>query len=150
MYMLFSQYGPKRRTIDMSNIQNSFTTNQEKFLSEIINGILPKSNSVDILVEYFYYSGSEQIYSNLKDKKIRVLVGLEVDTLISNKAKEIDSFIKTNQSREQSKDSYYSSLISIWNKTDSFDSEEKLDASEMQEAVRIIEQLRALVDNLSN
>jgi len=112
----------------MSNIQNSFITNQEKFLSEIINGILPKSNSVDILVGYFYYSGFEQIYSNLKDKMIRVLVGLEVDTLISNKAREIDSFIKTNQSRGQSKDSYYSSLVSMWNETDSFDSEEKLDA----------------------
>jgi superfamily II DNA or RNA helicase len=112
----------------MSNSQNSFITNQDKFLSEIINGILPKSNSVDILVGYFYYSGFEQICSNLKDKKIRVLVGLEVDTLISNKAREIDSFIKTNQSRGQSKDRYYSSLVSMWNETDSFDSDEKRDA----------------------
>ena len=30
--------------------QNSFITNQDKLLSDIINGILPKSKAVDILV----------------------------------------------------------------------------------------------------
>lgn len=105
--------------------QNSFITNQDKFLSEIINGILPKSSSVDILVGYFYYSGFENICSNLKDKKIRILVGLEVDTLISNKVREIDNFVRVNQSRSQIKDDYYNSLVSMFNETDSFDSDEK-------------------------
>ena len=112
----------------MSNSQNSFITNQDKFLSEIINGILPKSSSVDILVGYFYYSGFEHICTKLNDKKIRILVGLEVDTFISNKVREIDSFVKVNQSRGQSKESYYSSLVSMFNETDSFDSDEKLNA----------------------
>ena len=33
-------------------MSNSFITNKEKFLSDIINGILPKTNAVDILVGY--------------------------------------------------------------------------------------------------
>lgn len=34
-------------------MSSSFITNREKFLSDIINGILPKTNAVDILVGYF-------------------------------------------------------------------------------------------------
>jgi superfamily II DNA or RNA helicase len=112
----------------MAESQNSFITNQDKFLSEIINGILPKSYSVDILVGYFYYSGFEQICKNLDDKHIRILVGLEVDTLILGKVREVDNLIKSNQSRGQVKDSYYQSLVTLFNDTDSFDSEEKLAA----------------------
>ena len=36
-------------------MSSNFITNKEKFLSDIINGILPKTNAVDILVGYFYY-----------------------------------------------------------------------------------------------
>lgn len=108
--------------------QNSFITNQDKFLSEIIDGILPKSDSVDILVGYFYYSGFESIYTNLKDKKIRILVGLDIDTFISNKVREVDNFVRTAKSRGQSKDEYYRALVALFNETDSFDSEEKLQA----------------------
>ena len=57
-------------------MSNSFITNKDKFLSDIINGILPKTNAVDILVGYFYYSGYSQLSEKLKDKQIRILVGL--------------------------------------------------------------------------
>ena len=112
----------------MISPQNSFITNQDKFLSDIIEGILPKTSSVDILVGYFYYSGFEQIYKNLTDKKIRILVGLEVDTLISNKVREVDTFKRGNLSRGQIKDNYYQSLVKLFNDTDTFDSEQKLTA----------------------
>lgn len=48
----------------MSVEQNSFITNRDRFLSEVINGILPKCSSVDILVGYFYYSGFDLIENN--------------------------------------------------------------------------------------
>lgn len=69
----------------MSVEQNSFITNQDRFLSEVINGILPKCNSVDILVGHFYYSGFDLICKNIKDKNIRILVGLEVDVQVANR-----------------------------------------------------------------
>ena len=34
-------------------MSSSFITNKDKFLSDIINGILPKTDAVDILVGYF-------------------------------------------------------------------------------------------------
>lgn len=112
----------------MNISQNSFITNQEKFLSEIINGILPKCNSVDILVGYFYYSGFDLICDNLKDKSVRILVGLEVDVQVSNRIKEVDKFIKTNQSRGSLKDDYYNSFVKLFNDTDFFDSASKIDS----------------------
>ena len=36
---------------------HSFITNRDRLLSDIITGILPKSDAVDILVGYFYFSG---------------------------------------------------------------------------------------------
>lgn len=70
----------------MSVEQNSFITNRDRFLSEIINEILPKCNSVDILVGYFYYSGFGLICKkNIKYKNIRILVGLEVDVQVANR-----------------------------------------------------------------
>lgn len=40
---------------------HSFITNRDRLLSDIITGILPKSNAVDILVGYFYFSGYAQL-----------------------------------------------------------------------------------------
>ena len=66
-------------------MSSSFITNKDKFLADIINGILPKTNAVDILVGYFYYSGFDLICKNIKDKNIRILVGLEVDVQVANR-----------------------------------------------------------------
>lgn len=112
----------------MSVEQNSFITNQEKFLSEIINGILPKCSSVDILVGYFYYSGFDLICENIKDKNIRILIGLEVDVQVANRIKEVDKFLKVNQSRGQIKEDYYASFVKLFNDTDYFDSDSKVES----------------------
>lgn len=61
----------------MIPMSNSFITNKDKFLSDMINGILPKTNAVDFLVGYFYYSGYKQLSDQLKDKNVRILVGIE-------------------------------------------------------------------------
>ena len=71
--------------------QNTFITNQEKLLAEIINGILPKTQAVDMLVGYFYYSGYNLLSEGLADKNIRILVGLDVDTQITKHIREINA-----------------------------------------------------------
>ena len=43
---------------------HSFITNKDRLLSDIITGILPKSDAVDILVGYFYFSGYIQTSSS--------------------------------------------------------------------------------------
>lgn len=107
--------------------QNSFITNQNKLLSDIINGILPKSQAVDILVGYFYFSGYKLISENLLNKKVRVLVGLDIDTTITKNLHEIDSFVKVNKSRAQIKEEYYGNFVRLFNETDFFDNNTKLE-----------------------
>ncbi len=110
----------------MDNKQCSFITNQDKFLAEIINGILPKTSQVDFLVGYFYFSGFEQIYEQLKGKNVRILVGMEVDTLIQNRVREVDEFTSQFKSRGEAKQRFFDSFIHLFNDTDEFDSEDKL------------------------
>lgn len=61
-------------------MSDSFTTSKNKFLSDTINDILPKTNAVDILVDYFYHSGYVQLSKKLKNKNIREI---SISNLIS-------------------------------------------------------------------
>src|SRR5574344_1362892 len=106
-------------------MSSSFITNKDKFLSDIINGILPKTNAVDILVGYFYYSGYVQLSDNLKSKNIRILVGLDVDLQITNHIREVENFKQSNQSHSYLKEEYYKQFVKVFNDTDFMDTEEK-------------------------
>lgn len=108
-------------------MSNSFITNKEKFLSDIINGILPKTNAVDILVGYFYYSGYIQLSESLKDKQIRILVGLDVDLQISKHIREVEATRNGLVSRSIIKEEYYKQFVSIFNDSDFLDTAEKLE-----------------------
>jgi len=68
----------------MSNfITNGKTDNLKNRLVELIS----KSEELKFLVGFFYFSGITELYSSLKEKKgnvkLRILVGLEVDYLLS-------------------------------------------------------------------
>lgn len=108
--------------------QQSFITNQEKFLGEIINNILPKSKAIDILVGYFYYSGFQEICENITDKKFRILVGLEVETKISGVVQEINTLNNPVRSRGQIKEGYYHEFTKLFNETNAFDSDKSLNS----------------------
>lgn len=108
--------------------QNSFITNQDKLLSDIINGILPKTASTDILVGYFYFSGYKLLAENLADKKIRILVGLDIDTQITKHIREVDSFTRTVQSRGQIREEFFNQFVRLFNDTDFLDNEKQLES----------------------
>lgn len=112
-------------------MSNSFITNKEKFLSDIINGILPKTNAVDILVGYFYYSGYSQLSEKLQDKQIRILVGLDIDLHISKRISEVENFRKGFVSRNLVKEEYYTQFIKLFNDSDLLDSADKLEQFKM-------------------
>lgn len=112
-------------------MSNSFITNKEKFLSDIINGILPKTNAVDILVGYFYYSGYSQLSEKLQDKQIRILVGLDIDLHISKRISEVENFRKGFVSRNLVKEEYYAQFITLFNDSDLLDSADKLEQFKM-------------------
>lgn len=100
-------------------------TNQDHSLSEVFNNILPAIKDLYFLVGYFYFSGFEKIYEKVGDKKIKILVGMDIEKTIHNKIKEFELIEKINLSRGKIKDNYFKSLIQLFNDTDFFDSEEK-------------------------
>lgn len=110
---------------------HQFITNQEKLLSEVFNNILPSSKALYFLVGYFYFSGFEEIYKNLNDKHLKILIGLDAEKDIFNKIKEFEIIDGINHSRGEIRSKFYRNFIAIFNDTDFFDSEQK------QEAFRI-------------
>jgi len=109
-----------------------FITNKkgEKSLADILNGILPnKAKSLDFLVGYFYFSGMTEIYKNIADKNMRVLVGLEMEKELLNKTAQQD-YIQQNRtsSRQQIRANFNDSLVNIFNQSDYFEGDEKEEA----------------------
>jgi superfamily II DNA or RNA helicase len=105
-----------------------FITNQQRLLTDVVNNILPSAKKLYFLVGYFYFSGFEEIYKNVKDKEIKILVGLELESDLSNKIKEYELISDTNAPRGKVRENYYKSLVNLFNDTDFFDSREKQEA----------------------
>lgn len=112
-------------------MSHQFITNQDKLLSEVFNNILPSSKALYFLVGYFYFSGFEEIYKNVSDKNIKILVGLDVEKDLFNKVREFEIIDGINLSRGDVRRKFNDSLVAIFNDTDFFDSLPK------QEAFRI-------------
>lgn len=112
-------------------MSSSFITNKEKFLFDIINGILPKTDAVDILVGYFYFSGYMQLSEKLKDKQIRILVGLDADLHITNYIREVEAIRSKFVSRNAIKEEYYKQFVRLFNDSDFLDTAEKLEQFKM-------------------
>jgi hypothetical protein len=74
-----------------------FITNKEKKLAEVINNILPSCENLYFLVGYFYFSGFEQIHEQIRDKKLKILVGLEIERDLANRIREYEILESINR-----------------------------------------------------
>lgn len=106
-------------------MSSNFITNKERFLSDIINGILPKTNAVYMLIGYFYYSGYIQLSEKLKDKQIKILVGLDIELQIAKHVREMETFRNRLISRNAAKEEYYRLFVQAFNNSDFLDTTEK-------------------------
>lgn len=113
----------------------SLIDNKAKTLQDALKNTLPSTERIDILTAYFYFSGFSALVNELKDKKIRILIGKSidpkaVDDLISamNAGTDIglDAYQNRSitQSRSQRKADYVDSFVRLYNKTSLFDSTE--------------------------
>ena len=112
------------------NSEYFITNSGEKTLAKIIKGILPaKADCLDFLVGYFYFSGIEEIYKHISDKKMRILVGLEMEKELLNKTSEIDFLWKKQKSsRQEIRNEFNHSLVELFNKTDFFEGKKETEA----------------------
>lgn len=111
----------------------SLIDNKNQTLQDALKNALVTADSVDIAVGFFYFSGFEALAKEFKNKKMRILVGLEVDpkliSEISQKAKDGDVDLSKYQSRESTnsrtvkKLNYIDTFVGFMNDSDVFDSD---------------------------
>ncbi len=106
-------------------------TNEHKLLSEVIENSLPRAKNLYFLVGYFYFSGFEELYTQLRDKELKILIGMSIEKDLSNHIKEYYVIRDANQSRLEIKKEYYSSLVQVFNDTDYFDSAQRIEAFQL-------------------
>jgi HKD family nuclease len=109
---------------------SSITNEGKNTLSTVLKDVLPSCDKVDALVGYFYFSGFRDLHEDLKDKQIRILVGMDIDRKIIDKVstlKDLNFDSHTTEtkitSRSGAKDDYIENFSQIFNDTDYFDNE---------------------------
>ena len=114
------------------------TNEGENTLANAFSKYLKKTERLDALVGYFYFSGFQLVYKNLQDKQIRILVGMDIDENILKKISSInisdlDGHLTHPKSRARSSqhDQYIREFATIFNNTDEFDNEEALKSFEI-------------------
>jgi len=103
-----------------------FITNKEKVLSETISKILPTSEKIDFLVGFFYFSGFWELYKWLEDKKIRILVWMDIELEINKTLKEV--YKLQNNNINIKKEDFINQLKNAFNRTDIFDNEKSIES----------------------
>ena len=119
-------------------MSSSITNTGDNTLSQSLKSILPNCNKVDALVGYFYFSGFRDLHHELKDKQIRILVGMDIDKKIIDKVStlkdlNLDSYTTDTKtsSRSIAKEDYIENFSKIFNDTDFFDNDESQNAFEI-------------------
>jgi superfamily II DNA or RNA helicase/HKD family nuclease len=127
----------------------SLIDNKAKTLQDALKNALPSSERIDILTAYFYFSGFSALADELKDKKIRILVGKSIDP---NAVDDLSSAMKIdpdidlatfqnrnylNLSRSQKKAEYVESFVQLFNKSSL---SENFDSTENQRMHKIFEE----------
>jgi len=108
--------------------------NKNQTLQEALKDALNHSDSIDIAVGFFYFSGFEMLAEQLKDKKMRILVGLELDPTLVSQISQIaridgDVDLSSWQTRTVTRSmtalrsNYINSFIGFMNDSDIFDDE---------------------------
>lgn len=107
----------------------SIIDNKNKTMLESLKNSLKQAESVDILTAFFYFSGFNALAEDLKDKKIRILVGNTIDPNaiqdLCNAVKDspdelLETYAVRGYSRlnnSQKKNSYVESFINLFNKS---------------------------------
>ena len=108
---------------------SSIIDNREKTMLQTLKNALSQSEKVDILTAFFYFSGFDALADELKDKRIRILVGKTINPeLVSELTQNLNQGINEDLSAysvrgfggknySQKKKFYFDSFINLFNKS---------------------------------
>ena len=91
----------------MSTIITSRNFNKE--VLNIINNIIPGCKNIYIRVGYFYFSGFSLIAKSLKDKNIKILVGMEADKTTNDYLRKFSETVDKDEilDKPEERDAYF-------------------------------------------
>ena len=124
----------------------SIIDNKDKTMLSSLKNSLKQADSVDILTAFFYFSGFNALADDLKDKKIRILVGNTIDpsaieelcnAVKYNPDENLDTYAIRGYSKynnSQKKEAYTQSFIDLFNKSAL---SEQFDSSDSQEIFKM-------------
>jgi len=110
-------------------MSKNFITNKDKKLSELISDVMPDIISADFLVWFFYFSWFQEIYKELKDINIRVLVWMEVEQWIKKSIHEYTSDKEIK--RKEVKSKFIEQMKLLFDKTTYFDNAHSQEAIDL-------------------
>jgi len=123
------------------DFQVPFIDNREQTMLDALSNALDSADSIDICVGYFYFSGFQLLAEKLKDKKIRIIVGKELDPEcipeIVKYSRNQDVYLekyglrKPTNSHLQMRQNYLDALVGFVNDSDTFDNPESESTFEM-------------------
>jgi superfamily II DNA or RNA helicase/HKD family nuclease len=118
-----------------------FIDNKNQTMLDALSNALETSDSVDICVGYFYFSGFQLLAEDLRHKKVRILVGKELDPdcipeiVKYSKDQEVSldkyGLRKHTKSHLQMRQNYLDALVGFVNDSDTFDNPETESIFEM-------------------
>lgn len=100
-------------------------TGKDTSLSDRVQASIKASSKLDFLVGYFFFSGFCEVYKELKDKPLRILVGMDAEVDLNNCIVEYTTNYggKDNiDSKLTIRNKYFDNLRKIINKADVLDS----------------------------
>ena len=101
----------------------------ERNLATVLSNLLPsKTKAMDFLVGYFYFTGIQQIYQNIEDKPMRILVGMDIDKDLMRNTSIAHQLYKQTSSREEQRQAFYQQLVALFNETEYFENEAQAEA----------------------
>jgi len=115
--------------------------NKNQTLQEALSNALSTTDRVDIAVGYFFFSGFEALAKDLEDKKVRVVVGLDLDPKLIPQISQLSKDEDFDLTRARSilpirphtaiQQNYVDSLIGFINDSDIFDHKESNQAFDL-------------------
>ena len=114
-----------------------FITNDGHSLTSTVKSLINNSKELAFLVGFFYFSGFEQVYKEIGDLPLRILVGMDADVDVANRLREFSTYFGDNETQESKlsmKNRWFDQVVEVVCKTDS------IDTQETQEAFRVFKE----------
>jgi superfamily II DNA or RNA helicase/HKD family nuclease len=112
----------------------SLIDNQNIYLKDELVDSLKDAESIDIVTGFFYFSGFKLLSDELIDKKVRILIGLEIDhklipQIVQASKQEVDDLSRwqprsPSTSRTELRENYIKTFNAFMNDSDIFDDDE--------------------------